>query len=123
MISVFGRHLVGSEAGVERIDLFLRSIWVLPAETYWLARIASPAAMSDSLLMPIPKNKLSAARAAFGDGGIHTQWPKIMAKLFIGPSTIASYRAMAACTGCITDLTTQSPIFCPISRPTMVEER
>ena len=24
MISVFGRHLVGSEAGVERIDLFLR---------------------------------------------------------------------------------------------------
>jgi hypothetical protein len=34
-------------------------------------------------LMPIPKNRLSATNAAFGDGGIHTQWPKIIAKLFI----------------------------------------
>ena len=79
--------------------------------------------MSGSSLMPISKNRLSAARAACGDGGFHTRWPKIMAKLFIGPSTIASYRAIAACTGCITDLTTQSPIFWPISRPTMVEKR
>ena len=79
--------------------------------------------MSGSSLMPIPKNNLSAARTAFGDGDIHTQWPKIMTKLFIGPSTIASYRAMAACTGCKTALATYSPIFCPISRPTMVEKR
>jgi len=34
--------------------------------------------------MPIPKNRLSATSAAFGDGGIHTQCPKIIAKLFIG---------------------------------------
>jgi hypothetical protein len=34
--------------------------------------------------MPMPKKRLSAASAAFGDGGIHTQWPKIIAKLFIG---------------------------------------
>ena len=32
-------------------------------------------------------------------------------------------RAMAACTGCMMDLTTQSPIFCPISVPTTVENR
>jgi hypothetical protein len=34
--------------------------------------------------MPMPKKRLSAASAAFGDGGIHTQWPKIIAKLFMG---------------------------------------
>jgi hypothetical protein len=53
------------------------------------ARIASPAAMSGSPLMLIPKNRLRATSAAFGDGGIHTQWPKIIAKLFIGPSPMA----------------------------------
>jgi hypothetical protein len=36
--------------------------------------------------MPMPKNRLSATSAAFGDGGIHTQWPKIIAKLFITAS-------------------------------------
>jgi hypothetical protein len=32
-------------------------------------------------------------------------------------------RAMAVCAGCITDLTTCAPIFCPISRPAIVEKR
>ena len=48
--------------------------------------VASPAPISGSQLISMPKNRLSAFSAAFGDGGIHTQWPKIIGKLFIWPS-------------------------------------
>jgi hypothetical protein len=36
------------------------------------------------LLIPIPKDRLSAMRAGFADDAIHKQCPKIMAKLFVG---------------------------------------
>ena len=36
-----------------------------------------------------PKAKLRATSAAFGDGGIYTQWPEIIAKRFIGRSPMA----------------------------------
>jgi len=40
---------------------------------------------------------LSATNAAFGDGGIHTQWPKIIAKLFIAAVPFyCAVRALAA---------------------------
>ena len=62
--------------------------------------VVSSAPMSGSQLIPMPKNRLSAISAAFGDGGIHTQWPKIIAKLLSGPLWVAAFAFL----GCLRSL-------------------
>src|SRR5215475_3588446 len=70
--------------------------------------IASAAVISGCAVVPIPKNRLSATNAAFGDGGIHTQWPKIIAKLFIGP---LSHRGLgSARTAPLVSIEAQGPL-------------
>ena len=83
MVSVFGRHLVGSKARVERGNLFLRFDLRLAGRDVLAGedRLAG----GDIGLSVDANTEKQAQRhqRRFGDGGIHTQWPKIIAKLFI----------------------------------------
>ena len=84
---VFG--IVGETARIAAADAMMRHKFReigLEEEYGEVMSVVSSAPMSGSQLIPMPKNRLSAISAAFGDGGIHTQWPKIIAKLFIWPS-------------------------------------
>jgi hypothetical protein len=71
-------------------NFFLRLASVLPAETYWPARIASPAANVGLADDAKAEEQVEGYQRRLRDGGIHTQWPKIIAKLFIGLSLAAT---------------------------------
>ena len=64
---------------------FCASTSVLPTETYWPVRIASPAANVGLADDAEAEEQVEGYQRRLRDGGIHTQWPKIIAKLFIGP--------------------------------------
>ena len=67
---------------------FCASTSVLPAETYWPARIASPAANVGLADDAEAEEQVEGYQRRLRDGGIHTQWPKIIAKLFIAASPL-----------------------------------
>jgi hypothetical protein len=69
---------------------FCASTSVLPAETYWPTRIASPAANVGLADDAEAEEQVEGYQRRLRDGGIHTQWPKIIAKLFIGLSLAAT---------------------------------
>ena len=78
---------------VNRISMttsFCASTSVLPAETYWPARIASPAANVGLADDGEAEEQVEGYQRRLRDGGIHTQSPKIIAKLFIGLSLAAT---------------------------------
>ena len=69
---------------------FCASTSVLPTETYWPVRIASPAANVGLADDAEAEEQVEGYQRRLRDGGIHTQWPKIIAKLFIGDPPMAS---------------------------------
>jgi hypothetical protein len=79
---------------VNRISMatfFCASTSVLPAKIYWPARIASPAANVGLADDAEAEEQVEGYQRRLRDGGIHTQWPKIIAKLFIGRPTLVSW--------------------------------
>ena len=74
---------------MERIDFLLRLDRGLAADDI-LAGEDRLAGSNVRLGVDADTKELNAASAAFGEGGIHTQWPKIIVKLFIGLSLPAS---------------------------------
>ena len=71
-------------------NFFLRLDQCLAEETYWPVRIASPAANVGLADDAEAEEQVEGYQRRLRDGGIHTQWPKIIAKLFIGLSLAAT---------------------------------
>ena len=88
--SVFGRHFVGSEAGIERIHLFLCLDLPVPGGNI-LAGEDRLAGGDIGLTVDADAEKETQwDQRRLGDGGGQTQCPKIVAKLFIAASLVTA---------------------------------